>query len=254
MVRLGSLGGIRADVRITVPLSVALPDLHAPPRHALERDPEPVAEIEGYGPVSPEVARALAAGGVWRRLITDPVTEEVLHVGRSQYKPPAGMAALVRERDRTCVLPACSTPARSCDLDHMHEWHDGGETSVWNLEAMCRADHPIKTIGALTVARASDGTYAWTTPTGHGYLRRRDGTVIPLPRRSAAELRAIGKKLRRSGRSVDPEVVDAVLAEVAAGSGVTGTWTPPALPGRSGPVRTERGDGPAWGWDEDPPF
>lgn len=283
-IRLGTLGGVRADIRITVPLNVVLPDLDAPPRHALERDPEPVAELEGYGPIPPVVARALAAGGVWRRLVTDPTTEQVLDVGRTRYQPPPGMAALVRERDGTCAFPACSTPARSGDLDHMHEWHNGGETSVWNLQALCKRSHALKTIGAFTVARASDGTYAWTTPTEHGYLRRRDGTTIPLPRLTATELRAIGRECRRTGRGVDQRVVDSVLAEVAAGSDVGGIWNPPALPVRSAPASSplrradehtssspadqhavtrrpdeysgpaSRFEGPTWTPDEAPPF
>src|SRR5690606_15446167 len=71
-IRLGSLGGGRADVRVTVPLGVLLPGPDAPLVSPLDRVPEPVAELEGYGPVPPVVTRALAAGGVWRRLVTDP--------------------------------------------------------------------------------------------------------------------------------------------------------------------------------------
>ncbi|WP_413452881.1 DUF222 domain-containing protein [Georgenia phoenicis] len=271
-VRLGKVGGLPVEVRLNVPLAVALPDLNVPPRNALERDPEPVAVLEGYGPIAPEVARALAAGGQWRRIISDPVTGQVLDVGRKRYEPPAAMAELVRERDRTCIEPSCSTPARHCQLDHIHEWQDGGETSVWNLGPQCTRAHAVKSQGGFTVARASDGTYAWTTMTGHGYLRRTDGTVITMPRETAAGLRRIGKEMRRTGRSVPVEVVDAVLAEVAAGSAVTGTWTPPPLPQRPLPAWGERDadpargesdasqgwggseSGAAWGVDEAPPF
>ncbi|WP_152191927.1 HNH endonuclease signature motif containing protein [Georgenia satyanarayanai] len=262
-VRIGTVGGLPVEVRLNVPLAVALPDLDAPARNALERDPEPVAELEGYGPIAPEVARGLAAGGQWRRIVSDPVTGRVLDVGRTRYQPPAAMADLVRERDKTCIEPGCSTPARHCQLDHIHEWQDGGETSVWNLGPECTRAHAVKSQGGFTVARASDGTYAWTTMTGHGYLRRTDGTVIAMPRETAAGLRRIGKDTRRTGRTVPAEVVDAVLAEVAAGSAVTGGWTPPPLPQRPLPSWDERdagqgqGDsepGPAWGADEEPPF
>ncbi|MCM3659464.1 DUF222 domain-containing protein [Georgenia satyanarayanai] len=253
-VRLGTIGGLPVEVRLNVPLAVALPGLNAPARNALERDPEPVAELEGYGPIAPEVARALAAGGQWRRIVSDPVTGQVLDVGRTRYEPPAAMADLVRERDRTCIEPSCSTPARHCQLDHIHEWQHGGETSVWNLGPQCTRVHAVKSQGGFTVARASDGTYAWTTMTGHGYLRRTDGTVIMMPRETAVGLRRIGKEMRRTGRSVPAEVVDAVLAEVAAGSAVTGGWTPPPLPQRSLPAWGDGAAGPAWGGDDEPPF
>ncbi|WP_309343985.1 DUF222 domain-containing protein, partial [Actinomyces oris] len=45
-------------------------------------------------------AWALAAGGTWRRLVTDPASGVVIDVGRSRYRPPAGLADLVRARDR----------------------------------------------------------------------------------------------------------------------------------------------------------
>ncbi|WP_248259467.1 DUF222 domain-containing protein, partial [Georgenia sp. EYE_87] len=75
-------------------------------------EPVPAAYLEGYGPITPDLARALAAGGTWRRLITDPVTGTVTHLGRSVYRPPAALQALVRARDVTCVRPACTHPAR----------------------------------------------------------------------------------------------------------------------------------------------
>ena len=39
-------------------------------------------------PVPAVVARALAAGGTWRRLVTDPVSGTVVDVGRTRYRPP----------------------------------------------------------------------------------------------------------------------------------------------------------------------
>ncbi len=252
-IRLGSLAGGRADVRVTVPLGVLLPDPRTPLLSPLDRLPEPVAELEGYGPIPPVIARALAAGAEWRRLVTDPTGTQVLDVGRTRYQPTAAIADLVRERDRTCIRPGCSAPARTCDLDHEHEWQDGGGTSAENLGPLCKRDHPVKSIGAFTVAHGSDRTYAWTTPTGHGYLRRPDGTVVTLPRRTALGLRAVAKEAARSGRPVPTAVVDAVLAELAAGTDVGGSWVPakrpdvpPAWPGVE--------DAPSWGEDDAPPF
>jgi len=252
-IRLGALGGGRADVRVTVPLGDLLPDPDAPLLSPLDRLPGPVAELEGYGPIPPVIARALAAGGEWRRLVTDPTATQVLDVGRTRYQPTSAIADLVRERDRTCIRPGCSTPARNCDLDHEHEWQDGGVTSTENLGPLCTRDHPVKSIGAFTVAHGSDRTYAWTTPTGHGYLRRPDGTVVTLPRRTALGLRDVAKKAARSGRPVDPAVVDAVLAELAAGTDVGGSWVP-ARGHDAPPVWPGAAHAPSWDEDDAPPF
>ncbi|WP_308504427.1 DUF222 domain-containing protein, partial [uncultured Actinomyces sp.] len=78
-------------------------------------------------------AWALAAGGTWRRLVTDPASGVVIDVGRTRYRPPAGLADLVRARDRACVFPTCQTPAERCDIDHLTAWSQGGTTSLDNL-------------------------------------------------------------------------------------------------------------------------
>ncbi|WP_193311354.1 HNH endonuclease signature motif containing protein [Georgenia satyanarayanai] len=250
-VRLGSLGGRKVDVRITVPLGDVLP---APgEQSALERIVEPVAELEGYGPVAPVIARALAARGVWRRLVTDPGTEQVVDVGRTRYQPPAAMADLVRERDRTCTRPGCSCAARHAEIDHEHEWQHGGATSVENTGPYCGRDHRVKTIGAYTVAHGSDRTYAWAGPTGHGYLRRPDGTIVTMPRHTAEGLRALGRRSVREREAIDPAFVDGVLAEIAAGTDVGGSWVP-AGGLRSTLLWPGVDDGPSWVADDEPPF
>src|SRR5690554_1316356 len=52
--------GVKVDVRVLVPLSTLIGTEDAP------------AELEGYGTIDPEVARAWARRGTWRRLVTDP--------------------------------------------------------------------------------------------------------------------------------------------------------------------------------------
>ena len=89
-------------------------------------------------------AWALAAGGTWRRLVTDPASGVVIDVGRTRYRPPAGLADLVRARDRACVFPTCQTPAERCDIDHLTAWSQGGTTSLDNLATLCEAHHRLK--------------------------------------------------------------------------------------------------------------
>ena len=163
----------RTEIRVTVPLSTLM-DLDDAP-----------AELAGYGPITAETARALARGGTWRRIVTDPLTGRVLDVGRTRYRPPADLITHVRARDTTCSRPGCSTRAESCDLDHTVEYHrHGGTTRHDNLGPLCPRDHAIKTDGGFHLTQVEPGVFEWTTPTGHRY-RIEPGTDLPyeaLPR------------------------------------------------------------------------
>ena len=130
-------------------------------------------------------AWALAAGGTWRRLVTDPVGGTVVDVGRTRYRPPAGLADLVRARDRACVFPTCQIPAERCDIDHLTAWSQGGTTSLDNLATLCEAHHRLKhTPGwALTRDQAS-GILSWHTPDKTVYQRHPNGTITRLPRKT----------------------------------------------------------------------
>ena len=130
-------------------------------------------------------AWALAAGGTWRRLVTDPVSGTVVDVGRTRYRPPTGLADLVRARDRACVFPTCQTPAERCDIDHLTAWSQGGTTSLDNLTTLCQAHHRLKhTPGwALTRDQAS-GILSWHTPDKTVYQRHPDGTITRLPHKT----------------------------------------------------------------------
>ena len=134
-------------------------------------------ELEGFGPIPADQARALAAGGIWRRLVTDPLSGAVLDVGRSRYRPPAGLAEHVVVRDGVCAGPGCSTPAHRCDLDHTTEFHGRpangasvrGTTSADNLGPLCERDHRLKTDGGFTLTQIAPGVFEWHTPAGLTY-------------------------------------------------------------------------------------
>ena len=127
-------------------------------------------------------AWALAAGGTWRRLVTDPASGTVLDVGRSRYRPPVGLADLVRARDKTCVFPTCQTPASRCDIDHLTAWSQGGTTSLDNLVVLCQAHHRLKHTPGWALTRDRDsGVLSWHTPDKTVYRRHPDGTIDRLP-------------------------------------------------------------------------
>jgi len=130
-------------------------------------------------------AWALAAGGTWRRLVTDPASGTVVDVGRTRYRPPAGLADLVRARDRACVFPTCQTPAERCDIDHLTAWSQGGNTSLDNLTTLCEAHHRLKhTPGWALTRDQAGGILSWHTPDKTVYQRHPNGTITRLPRKT----------------------------------------------------------------------
>src|SRR6478735_579240 len=158
-----------AEVRITIAASTLM---------GLDDQP---ADLEGHGPIDAVRARALAVGGVWRRLVTDPVTHRLLDVGRERYRPPAALDEFVRTRDGTCVAPGCIRPACGCDLDHTEEFHPQpgadpdaplGRTDADNLGPLCHRHHRLKTDGGFRLRQIAPGLFEWITPTGHRYLTR----------------------------------------------------------------------------------
>jgi hypothetical protein len=156
-----------AEVRITVRASTLL---------GLDDQP---ADLEGHGPIDAVRARALAAGGVWRRVVTDPMTDRVLDVGRERYRPPAALDELVRTRDGTCVFPGCTVPACGCELDHTVAYRPRpgadpdepvGRTDADNLGPVCHRHHRLKTDGGFRLRQVAPGLFEWITPAGHRYL------------------------------------------------------------------------------------
>lgn len=151
---------VRTDVRVLVPLSTLLGT----------RDE--AAVLEGHGVIDPELARALARGGTWRRLVTDPLSGTVLDVGRTRYTPPADLAEHVRFRDLECVRPGCGTSAWRSELDHTvpfrHGPGRGGPTAAHNLAALSKGCHQLKTHAAFRLDRDPEPR-RWITPSGHTY-------------------------------------------------------------------------------------
>ena len=209
-------------------------------------------------PVPDAVARALAAGGTWRRLVTDPLSGAVVDAGRSRYRPPAAMADLVRVRDSTCTHPGCDAPARACDLDHIVPWVSGGTTSLDNLTCLCRAHHRLKHTPGWSLTRARDGALVWRTPTGARYRRASDGSITMLPRRTGPrqEARPAARVPDVLARAVTPAVLDRLdkgLADPHIADGAAGSVAAPGCAvadvaatggGESAPVITTRGPRP----------
>ena len=89
------------------------------------------------------------------------------------YEVPDRIREQVILRDRTCVFPWCTRPARGCDIDHVIEYdHDAdaegrpqpGPTQTDNLAALCRFHHRLKTHTAWRYRMIEPGVFEWTSP------------------------------------------------------------------------------------------
>ncbi len=156
--------GVRASVLVTVPV-LRLLDSGAHTSSATTP-----ATLEGYGPISDDVARRLAAHAPsFVRLLTHPETGTVLSVGRERYAVPRDLKLWLRIRDETCRFPGCGRAAVNADLDHTVDWQHEGATRHDNLAHLCEAHHRLKHQTAWRVNQAGGGALEWRAPSGRLY-------------------------------------------------------------------------------------
>jgi hypothetical protein len=138
------------------------------------------------------------------KITIKPVIDLNAQLATTAYQVPDRIRDQVVLRDRTCVFPWCTRPARRADVDHVIEFdHDAeaegrqqpGPTATWNLACLCRFHHRLKTHTAWRYRMVEPGVFEWTSPHGHTYRRDRCGTTpidgedppdppgIPHPRR-----------------------------------------------------------------------
>ncbi|MCW4457840.1 HNH endonuclease signature motif containing protein [Microbacterium sp. MPKO10] len=160
------IGKIRPNVHVTVPVLTLLGTSEEP------------GHLDGYGPIAPDVARQLAAQAPsFIRLLTHPETGAVLSVGRDSYKVPADLKRSIQLRDETCTGIGCDRSATTCDLDHVREWQNGGETRLTNVASECEQHHMIRHHTTWQIRITDVGEVEWTSPLGLMYRVPRTSNV-----------------------------------------------------------------------------
>lgn len=133
------------------------------------------AQCERFGPIPAELARDLvgvaadADLATLRRVYGTPKSLVAMESKARCF--PAGLARLIRLRDRTCRMPFCDAPIRH--IDHIVPASRGGPTSYANGQGLCEScNHAKQPRGWYShVRHRPDGRHQveTTTPTGHVY-------------------------------------------------------------------------------------
>jgi hypothetical protein len=95
----------------------------------------------GFGAtLSAARARWLACDAMITRIVLGP-DGLPLDLGRTYRVVPPHLRRAVEQRDRHCVFAGCGAPTHWCDVHHLIEWINGGETSLENSALLCERHH-----------------------------------------------------------------------------------------------------------------
>lgn len=140
----------------------------------LERLADTPGSIDGYGPVTAEIARKTVMeniDGEWVFAVTD--NGKVVATGTLARRPTEAQQRRIFADYPTCIFPGCRMPARNCDLDHRKPVSQGGPTHNDNVGPLCRHHHMGRHHAPWLLARKPNGDHTWTSPLGHDYVRTR---------------------------------------------------------------------------------
>ncbi|WP_086824778.1 HNH endonuclease signature motif containing protein [Allokutzneria sp. NRRL B-24872] len=135
--------------------------------------------LAGYGPIPTSVAQDIAAGGIWKRILTDPVTGMAEEVSNT-YRPTAKQRELINARYPRCTAIGCQQPAQRCDVDHCRPYN-GSNTTIKNLRPKCRHHHNMKTHSNWRCENREDGSHVWITPSGRVHETELEPIAEPAP-------------------------------------------------------------------------
>jgi hypothetical protein len=175
----GAVQPVTCEMRVTVPVDTLLGLAETP------------GELEGYGPIDPDLVRTLAADADWRRWVTDPVGDVLIDEGRRRF-PGARLARFLRARESRCKHPVCGVRSSRCDADHMPSYAAGGTTSARDMSPTCPRHNRHRGPGGWQVAMEGPrDPMAPPDPTWISPLGRRYSTLAPralhtdyIPRRT----------------------------------------------------------------------
>ena len=117
----------------------------------------------GFGAqISAARARWLACDGAVTRVVMGP-DGMPMDYGRTVRLVPPHVRRAAEVRDGGCVFAGCGAPTWWCDVHHLLEWMNGGETSLDNSALLCERHH-TKVHHGFRVERQPDGRWRTWRP------------------------------------------------------------------------------------------
>jgi len=166
----GGIPGLHAEVQVIVEANTLL-----------GRNDHP-GEVVGYGPVTAEVARIIAADttGTWRRILP------TRHPGSDGLRPhplhPTSQPQRIRAHpDRTCRFPRLPATRRRADLDTTPCPTRPDPPTQATSPHSARRHHRLKGSRKWKVTHGDNGELTWTSPTGHHYQTKPEPYLEPPP-------------------------------------------------------------------------
>ncbi|MEC3979796.1 DUF222 domain-containing protein [Amycolatopsis sp. H20-H5] len=152
-------GAVRAEVFLYMDMNTYL---------GLNNDP---GELRGHGHIPAALARYIATGpdSVLRRMITDPLTGQIVELGRTSYETSAAVEDFIRVRDRECRKPGCCRPAKTCRLGHGSEPATDGLSAAATTVGLCPSDRRLKNEPGWSFSAGPAGSMTISTPAGDSY-------------------------------------------------------------------------------------
>ena len=129
------------------------------------------------------------------------------------YQPGIIMRKHVEGRDGTCRVGGCEEPAFLTQLDHRHNWADGGPTHPKNLACLCQGHHNMKTDGTLNyLLDPYSGDVIWLFADGTWTITEADGPLAPKQKRwaqtVAQHITTTRKRIREEAQQLKQELDD----------------------------------------------
>jgi hypothetical protein len=131
-------------------------------------DPEVITELRTVDGLHLDPAR-------YPHLLCDPIFHPLvvdhrripLDLGRAIRLATPGQRRALAVRDGGCVFPGCDRPPDWCDAHHITRFEHGGRTDLAHLALLCRHHHGVTHRRGWAMVADGDGTFTWTTPSGH---------------------------------------------------------------------------------------
>jgi hypothetical protein len=116
---------------------------------------------EYLGLIGTRLLNTMACDSVLQQAVFAP-SGAALSLGREVRTVSKAQRRMLNARDRGCVLPGCTAPARRCQAHHVIWWRRGGPTDVANLALVCASCHTQIHLGAWDLVMV-DGI-PWARP------------------------------------------------------------------------------------------